>query len=85
MSKYVDNSDFLIYDGIMRTYIRKVYERGFWVMTDNKTELIKLILENDNPEKAVKFFAAIIDFLKQNEASEEQVAAFLRTSYQTSR
>lgn len=53
-------------------------------MTDTKTELIKLILENDNPEKAVMIFAAIIDFLKQNEASEEQVSAFLRTSCQTS-
>mgnify|MGYP003293043249 CR=1 FL=1 len=54
-------------------------------MTDTKTDLIKLILENDNPEKAVAIFAAIIDFLKSNEASDEQVSAFLRTSYQTSR
>ena len=54
-------------------------------MTENKAEIIKLLLENDNPEEAVKIFAKIIGFLKQNEASEEQVSAFLRTNCQTSR
>lgn len=54
-------------------------------MTETKAEIIKLILENDNPEEAVKIFAKIIGFLKQNEASEEQVSAFLRTNCQTSR
>ena len=53
-------------------------------MTENKTELIKLILENDNPEKAVMVFAAIIDLLKQHEAFEEQASVYLQTSYQTS-
>ena len=53
-------------------------------MTENEKELIKLILENDNPEKAVMTFAAIIDLLKQREASEEQASVYLRTSYQTS-
>ena len=53
-------------------------------MTENKTELIKLILENDNPEQAVMTFAAIIDLLKQHEEFEEQASAYLQTSYQTS-
>ena len=47
-------------------------------MTENKTELIKLILENDNPEQAVMTAAAIIlDLLTQRESSEEQVSACL--------
>ena len=54
-------------------------------MTENKAEIIKLLLENDNPEEAVKIFAKIIGFLKQNEASEEQVSAFLRKNFQVSR
>ncbi len=54
-------------------------------MTENKMELIRLILENDNPEKAVMAFAVIIDLLRQREASGEQVSARLQTSYQTSR
>ena len=54
-------------------------------MTDNKTELIRLILENDNPEQAVMTFAAIIDLLKQHEAFEGQASAYLQTSYQTIR
>ena len=47
-------------------------------MTENERELMKLIFENDNADQAVMIFAKIIDFLKQNEASEEQVVAFLR-------
>lgn len=54
-------------------------------MTDNKAELIRLILENDNPEQAVMTFAAIIDLLKQHETAEEQIAACLQTSCQMSR
>lgn len=54
-------------------------------MTEKQTEIIKLILESNNPEEAVKIFAAIIDFLKKNEATEAQVSAFLRTSLQASR
>lgn len=47
-------------------------------MTENKTELIRLILENDNPEQAVMTAAAIIlDLLTQPEASEERVSACL--------
>lgn len=45
-------------------------------MNENKVELMKLILENDNIEQAVHTAAAIIfDFLKQHESSQEQIAA----------
>lgn len=48
-------------------------------MTENKLELIKLILENANLEQAVKTANAIIlDFLKQNESLEEQTVACLQ-------
>ena len=47
-------------------------------MTETKMELIKLILENDNPDQAVLIANAIIlDILKQNESHEEQTAACL--------
>ena len=47
-------------------------------MTDIKMELIKLILENDNPDQALLLANAIIlDALKQLEAPEEQAAACL--------
>ena len=47
-------------------------------MTENKTELIRLILENDNPEQAVMTAASIIlGLLMPHESSEEQVAACL--------
>ena len=49
------------------------------MMTENELELIKIIRENDNPEEAVKVFAAIIlDFLKQHESSEGQAAVYLQ-------
>lgn len=45
-------------------------------MTENKLEIIKLILENDNPEQAVRTVANIISyFSKQHELSQEQVVA----------
>ena len=45
-------------------------------MTDNKVELVKLILETVDVEQAVLTAAAIIsDFLKQHESSQEQIAA----------
>ena len=45
-------------------------------MSENKVELIKLILENDNLDQAVLTASAIIfDFLKQHESSQEQTAA----------
>ena len=45
-------------------------------MSENKVELIKLILENDNIDQAVITAADIIfDFLKQHESSQEQIAA----------
>ena len=47
-------------------------------ITENKTELLRLILENDNPEQAVMTAAAIIfDLLKQHGSSQEQVSACL--------
>lgn len=47
-------------------------------MTENKTELIRLILENDNPEQAIMTVAAIIlDLLTPHESSEERVSACL--------
>ena len=54
-------------------------------MTDTKAEIIKLLIENDNPEQAVMIFAKIIDFLKQNEVTEEHVASFLRENFQVNR
>lgn len=47
-------------------------------MTENKVELIKLILENDDLEQAVLTAAAIIsDFLKQHELDQEATVACL--------
>lgn len=47
-------------------------------MTDIKMELIKLILENDNPDQAVLTANAIIlEILKQIESLGEQTAACL--------
>ena len=48
-------------------------------MTENEYELIKMIRENDNPEKALMTAAVIIlGFLKQHESSEVQAVASLR-------
>ena len=59
----------------MGTYIRITNKGEFRKMTDIKVELLKLILENDNPDQAVLTVAAIIsDFLKQHESHQEQVA-----------
>ena len=59
-------------------------ERGIQIMSENKTELLKLILENDNLEQAIMTANAIIlDFLKQHESSEEQVFACLQVCGQT--
>ena len=47
--------------------------KGEIIMTENKTELIRLILENDNPEQAVLTIANVIfDFLKQHELHQEE-------------
>ena len=44
-------------------------------MTDNEMELIKIIRENDNPERALMAATVIIlGFLKQHESSVEQAA-----------
>ena len=85
MSKYVDNSVKLNYDEI-RTYVRIVmYERGIKIMTDHKTELLRLILENDNIEQAIMTASVIIsDLLKQHESLEEQTVSCLPVSDQMS-
>ena len=54
-------------------------------MTDYKTELIRLILENDNIEQAIITASVIIsDLLKQHESLEEQIASCLQVSGQMS-
>ena len=60
-------------------------ERSFRIMTENKTELIRLILENDNIEQAIVKASAIIhDLLTQHESSVAQVSACLQVCGQTS-
>lgn len=45
-------------------------------MTDNQIELIKLIRENDNPDRALMAAAVIVlGYLKQHESSAVQAAA----------
>ena len=47
-------------------------------MSENNIELIKLVRENDNPEQALLTATLVIlDYLKQHESSEEQVAVCL--------
>ena len=54
-------------------------------MTDYKTELIRLILENDNIEQAIMTASAIItDLLKQHELLEEQTLSCLQVIDQKS-
>ena len=84
MSKYVDISEKLNYDGIREQVFPCYYERGIKIMTENKTELIRLILENDNIEQAIMTAAVIINgLLMQHESSEEQVFACLPVCGQT--
>ena len=51
-------------------------------MTANELELVNLLSEAKDLENAVRIFADIIDFLKQNGTSEEQASEFLRKNYQ---
>ena len=54
-------------------------------MTDNKMELIRLILENDNLEQAIMTAAAIIsDLLMRPGSLEEQIFVDLQAICQTS-
>ena len=54
-------------------------------MTENKLEIIKLILENDNVEQAVHTVADIIScFSKQHELTQEQVVVGQELVHQTS-
>jgi hypothetical protein len=48
-------------------------------MTENQSDLIALIRENDSPEQALMMAATIIvGFLKQHESSEVQVSVGLQ-------
>lgn len=48
-------------------------------MTANEVELFRKIYENDNPEKALMTASVIIlDFLKQQQSSQEQASVCLR-------
>lgn len=48
-------------------------------MTDNEKELINMIRENDNPERALMTATVIIlNYLKQHESSAIQVPAYLQ-------
>lgn len=48
-------------------------------MTENERELINLIRENDNPEKALcTAVETILLYLKQHESFQEQVAVVLQ-------
>ena len=78
MSKNVDISEKLHYDEI-RTYVLiAYYERGIIIMTDNEKELIRIIRENDNPEKALMTATVImLDFLTQLGSFEVQAPACL--------
>ena len=54
-------------------------------MTENKLEIIKLILENDNVEQAVQTVADIISyFSKPHELTQEQAVADPQAVYQMS-
>lgn len=84
MSKIVDNCEKLNYDGIRTDVLIVNLEGGIKIMTENKMELIRLFLENDNPEQAIMTAAVIIQsLLKQHESSEEQVVACLQVCGQT--
>ena len=55
------------------------HERGLKILSENNMELIRMIRENDNPGQALNTAIVIVlDYLKQLESSEEQVAADLQ-------
>ena len=81
MSKNVDNSEKLKYDGIIRTYIRIVTMKGEMIMTDNEKELIQIIRENDNPKQAIEIaIHLMIDFLAKREVPQDTSSARHRES-----
>ena len=52
-------------------------------MTENKAEIIKMILANDNVEEAVRTVADIISyFSKQHELTQKQVVAVQELMHQ---
>ena len=71
----------------MRTPVRVLLiMRGDFQMSDNLIKLLKLILENDNPEQAVLKAANIIfDYQKQHELRQEETFACQQASSQTLR
>lgn len=78
MSKDVDISVNLNYDGNRGTYIR-IAIRGNKTMTDNEKELINMIRETDNPIQALMTAAVIVlGYLKQHESSVAQAPADLQ-------
>ena len=79
MSKFVDNSSNLKYDGIREQVFSCYYERGIIIMTENEMELINMIREADNPGQALMTASVIIiGFLKQLESSVAQGSAVLQ-------
>ena len=53
--------------------------KGEKFMTENEKELIRIIRENDNKERAlVTAVKTILSYLKQHESSEEQAVACLQ-------
>lgn len=80
MSKNVDISVNLNYDGNKGTYIHNV-RREIKIMTESEKELINMIRENDNPEQALMTATVIIlNYLKQHESYPIQVPAYLQVS-----
>lgn len=78
MSKNVDISVNLNYDGNVGTHIR-IAMRGNKTMTDNEKELINMIRDNDNPGQALLTAAVIVlGYLKQHGLNSEQEPAVLR-------
>ena len=48
-------------------------------MTENERELLNIIHQHSNPEKAIEIAVkTIIEFLEQDESSQEHTVAYLR-------
>lgn len=75
----IDFRHHLMYNFVIGCIPKKnTHREGITMMTENELELIRIIRENDCPEKAIMIATAIIiDFLKPHESSEGQAAACL--------
>ena len=83
VSKNVDISEYINYDGNGNIRLHCDNKGGIKIMTDYKTELIRLILENDNIEQAIMTASVIIsDLLKQYESPQEQIFVYLQADDQ---